>query len=380
MVDAFGGTGGIAQYNRDLLSAWSSLENVQQIVVLTRRSSPSKQPLPEKVVQYPPVENAFLYGMRAVAHSTWRRRFDIVFCGHLHMMPLAVIVSKLSGAPIWLQLHGIEAWQNRAGFFRWCVEKATLVTAVSRFTRRQFLRWANIEAIRVQILPNTVGEQFIPTKDRISAKKKYGLAGKRVLLTVSRLAKTERYKGHVRIIECLSAIRNTEDDLAYVIAGDGDMRTELEELVRRKKLEDVVVFIGNVANEELPGLYQAADVFVMPSTGEGFGIVYLEALACGTPVIAGDRDGAHDPLHDGMLGMLVNEHELAAGIERILRKPEFFDYADRGNRDLEYSVRNHFGRSVFNEIVRGTTELFEITDHPYAMPRTRDSILCHGKR
>ncbi len=359
VVDAFGGAGGISQYNRDLISAWSALGAVDEIAVLPRFAAPSNAFVPDKVVQHSPTSGALHYSVRALADAVRREHFDFVFCGHLHMMPLAVIISKLSGAPIWLQLHGIEAWGRRTGLFRWCVEQADFVTAVSRHTRRRFLRWANVDPNRVFILPNTVGEQFTPEGNRMKAKEMYGLAGKRVLLTVSRLAKSEKYKGHERVIRCLPKIAEEVGDLVYVIAGDGDLRCELEEIVRRERLEGVVVFTGEIENSELPTLYRAADVFVMPSSGEGFGIVYLEALACGTPVIAGDSDGARDPLQNGNLGVLADEQGLMADIRCLLGFPPHCGKSRGSSREIGDCVRRHFGRGIFNTLVRNTTEQFE---------------------
>lgn len=360
VVDAFGGTGGISQYNRDLISAWSALGMVKQVEVLPRFAPPANLSVPEKVVQRPPAGSAFLYSLRAISHALRQDRFDLVFCGHLHMMPLAVIVSKLSGAPIWLQVHGIEAWSKPSDFVRWCSERAMLVTAVSRHTRRQFLRWASIDPNWVLVLPNTVGEQFVPDEDRISAKKKYGLTGKRVLLTVSRLAKSERYKGHDKIIRNLPQILEKVGNLIYVIAGDGDMKCELEKLVRQEKLEEFVTFTGQIENSELPTMYRAADIFVMPSSGEGFGIVFLEALACGTPVIAGNSDGAGDPLQDGNLGVLSDAQELPAEIQRMLDAPRCIRACRTSDRERERSVRRFFGRAVFDDLVKKTTERLEL--------------------
>jgi phosphatidylinositol alpha-1,6-mannosyltransferase len=217
------------------------------------------------------------------------------------------------------------------------------------------------------VLPNTVREQFVPEGDRASAKKKYGLTGKRVLLTVSRLAKSERYKGHDRIIGILPKILQKTDNLVYVIAGDGDMRRELEELVRQKNLEDFVHFAGQVGISELPTLYRAADVFVMPSSGEGFGIVFLEAMASGTPVIAGNSDGAHDPLQDGNLGVLSDEKELAVEIQRLLESPHCCGVSRADDRKLGQSVGRFFGRTVFENLVQKATEWFEHTS--YSDPR-----------
>ncbi len=370
VVEAFGGAGGISQYNRDLISAWSALGAVAEIVVLPRFATPSNAFVPNKVVQHSPTRGSMHYSVHAVANAVRREHFDFVFCGHLHMIPLAVIISKLSGAPIWLQLHGVEAWRKRTGLFRWCVEQANFVTAVSRHTRRQFLRWANVDPNRVFVLPNTVGEQFTPEGSRTTAKEMHGLAGKRVLLTVSRLAKSEEYKGHAQVIRCLPKIAEDIGNLVYVIAGDGDMRCELEELVCREELEGAVVFTGEVENSKLPALYRAADVFVMPSSGEGFGIVYLEALACGTPVIAGDSDGARDPLQDGNLGVLADEQGLMAEIRCLLGLSPCCGKSQGSSREIGDSVKRYFGREVFNTLVRDTTKQFERAAHELVRARS----------
>lgn len=359
VVDALGGTGGISQYNRDLIRAWSESEAVEQIIVLSRFAAPSSRPAPAKVVERRPVNSASLYGMRAILQSMQGPKFDFVFCGHLHMMPVAMFVSKLTGTPVWLQLHGLEAWQARSGFFRWCVENAAVVTAVSRHTRRLFLRWANIDANNVLVLPNTVGDRFSSDEDRGRAKSTFGLSEKRVLLTVSRLAKSEGYKGHEQIINCLPELMGQFNELVYVIAGDGDLRGELEELVRRKGLEDFVIFTGPVERKALPTLYRAADVFVMPSRGEGFGIVYLEALACGIPVIAGNSDGARDPLHDGEFGTLISEKNLAAEIRRLLTDSVDTESADSRGRETWAAARRHFGNEVFVQLVNEITTRFQ---------------------
>ena len=370
VVDAFGGEGGISQYNRDLISAWSALGAVDEIAVLPRFAAPSNVFVPDKVVQHSPTGGALQYSIRAVANVVRREHFDFIFCGHLHMIPLAVVISKLSGVPIWLQLHGIEAWRKRTGLFRWCVEQVNFVTAVSRHTRRQFLRWANVDPNVVLVLPNTIGEKFTPDGSRLTAKETYGLVGKRVLLTVSRLAKSERYKGHERVIRCLPQIAEEIGDLVYVIAGDGDMRCELEDLVRRERLESIVVFTGEVENSKLPALYRAADIFVMPSSGEGFGIVYLEALACGTPVIAGDSDGARDPLQDGNLGVLADEQGLMAEVRCLLGLSPRCGKSQGRSREIGDSVKRYFGREVFNTLVRDATEQFERAAHTVVHERS----------
>lgn len=180
-------------------------------------------------------------------------------------------------------------------------------------------------------------------------------AGKKVILTVARLSAEEAYKGHDRVIRCLPALSAEFDNLVYVIAGVGDQQSTLKALADSLGVNHFVQFLGNVARDELPSLYREADVFVMPSTGEGFGIVFLESLACGTPVIAGDSDGARDPLQDGALGILSNDENLAECISEALR----LNSLPGGNKNIRAlqaeSVVRHFGRAAYSTSVIATT-------------------------
>ena len=321
VTDAYGGGGGIAQFNRDLFDAMARSGLVQEVVVLPRAAGPVTGPIPEKVRQLPPRAGKAGYAVHALRAARDLGPFDVVFCGHLFASPLATALARLAGAQYWQQLHGIEAWSCPGRIVRRAVEGATLVTAVSRHTRRLFLSWARKCPETVKVLPNTVDERFHPGPKPAGLLSRYGLTGKTVLLTVSRLAAAERYKGHDRVIGALARLLPVHPDLVYVIAGDGDDRPYLEGLAGRAGVRENVRFVGHVPEEELPDLYRAADVFVMPSTGEGFGIVFLQALASGLPVLGADGDGSRDPLRDGEDGALVSVDEPlgpARAIERAL--------------------------------------------------------------
>ncbi len=137
--------------------------------------------------------------------------------------------------------------------------------------------------------------------------------------------------------------------LGVVIAGDGDDRSYLEELVERAEVKEQVQFAGHVPDQELPDLYRAADLFVMPSTGEGFGIVFLQAVASGVRVMGGDGDGSRDPPRDGRDGVLLYSRvagEVARAIEHEL-------LSDRGERATERS----FERSRFEGFLRRSSRI-----------------------
>ncbi|KAB2846130.1 MAG: glycosyltransferase family 4 protein, partial [Hyphomicrobiaceae bacterium] len=290
ITDGFGAGGGIARYNRDLMHALALSSRVSRVVALPRFGSEMASDLPRGVVQLPAAGHRLAWIARAMAEAA-KQRFDAVFCGHMNAAPFASLLARSLRLPLWLQAHGIEAWQRRGGVYRRAARQARLVTAVSRYTRSRLLEWSDADPARVRVLPNTVHAIAGRGGNPSSLLERHGLQGKRVILTVGRLAAAERYKGHDRVIAALPAVTARVPDAVYLVAGSGDDKQRLSGLASEMGVENRVIFTGQVADEELPGYFRLADVFAMPSTGEGFGIVYLEAAAAGLPVIACGRDG-----------------------------------------------------------------------------------------
>jgi phosphatidyl-myo-inositol dimannoside synthase len=192
---------------------------------------------------------------------------------------------------------------------------------VSRYTRRRLLEWAGIEPARLKILPPTVDPRFQPGPKPGWLIERHAAGGKKVLMTVSRLAACEQQKGQDRVIRALPGVLLKHPETIYLIVGDGDDRPRLQALATEFGVAEGVQFVGQVASEELPDYFRLADVFVMPSTWEGFGIAFLEAMASGIPVIGGNKDGSLDPLGDGMFGTSIdpeNGDELASAICSVL--------------------------------------------------------------
>src|SRR5262249_51645732 len=156
---------------------------------------------------------------------------------------------------------------------------------VSRYTRRRILQWAHVDPGRVRILPNTIRPMFTPGRPSAPFLARHGLEGRKIVLTVSRITKDDKYKGHHRVIEALTTVRAAHPALVYVVVGDGNGRADLERLVRNLDLESSVRFLGTASDVDVLSFYRAASVFIMPSTKEGFGIVFAEAAMVGVPVI-----------------------------------------------------------------------------------------------
>ena len=325
VTEAFGGHGGIAQYNRDFLSALARCDRVGDVIVLPRRTATSVSTLPPGVRQLRPVESKLGYSLSTLWTAMTHQPIEFVFCGHLNMAPLAAGICRVLNVPLWLQVHGIEVfWREPSALKRRSVQSARIVTAVSRHTRRRLLHWVGIDPARVKVLPNTVNPQYQPGPKPAYLLDRHAAGGKKVLLTVSRLDSRERYKGHDRVIRTLPRVLQQHPDTIYLIVGDGDDRPRLESLAVECGVAKNVQFAGLVPPEELPHYFRLADVFVLPSTGEGFGIVFLEAMATGVRVIGGSQDGSRDALCDGALGTLVdpeNAEELTSAILAALDDP-----------------------------------------------------------
>lgn len=326
MPDAYRGFGGIAQYNRDLLDVLLGAERVRKIVSLTRH-----YPDADSGLAAPPakLEQHFLAGssLRYLLASLWyglKLRPRVIICGHINLIPVAALLRMLTGASLVLEAYGIEAWQRGPGFRSWGVGKVDLVISISRFTRERLMSWSALDPHRIKIVPNAVHLDHYSCGEKPEyLVERYGIRGRKVLLTVGRLPGHERYKGQDKIIALLPKLATQFPELVYLIAGDGTDRARLEAMVRALGLEDRVVFAGRIREEEKDDHYNLADAFAMPSTSEGFGFVFLEAAACGLPVLGGSKDGSRDALVDGVLGVMVDPEspdELLEGLGLILSR------------------------------------------------------------
>lgn len=316
VTDGFGAAGGIATYNRHLLTALAGQHDAR-IVVLPRHGEAAPEQLPGNLQQLAPARGRLGYALRGLALAI-TGNFDAIFCGHIHLAPLAAAAARLRGRPMWLQLHGWEVWHGLTAARRWAARQAVLTTAVSRDTRRRFLGLLPVDPWRVRVLPNTLDDVFAPGGKPEYLIDRHALRGRRVLLTVGRFAAAERGKGHDRVIRALPAVAREYPEIVYLVVGDGDDRGRLETLAQKAGVADRVRFVGAVAASELADYYRLADAFAMPSTQEGFGIVFIEAAACGLPPIGGNRDGSLDALADGAIGRAVDPEDAAALVRAII--------------------------------------------------------------
>jgi phosphatidyl-myo-inositol dimannoside synthase len=263
-----------------------------------------------------------------------QKRHLVLHCGHVNAAVAARKLKRRYGTPYLLWTHALEIMDEwlRASILPAMLD-ADLVITNSEFTRA-FVASAGVPQSRiVKIRPGADPTHFCPGLDCRELAQRLGVYGRPILLTVARIVKANRYKGHDVVLRALAGVVRAVPEVAYVIVGEGDDLDYLDRLARECGVRENVIFAGRVSDEELPLLYNACDAFIMCSRedrtrrgilAEGFGLALVEASACGKPVIAGKSGGVPDAVQDGRTGLLVNPEDseaVAAAIIKVLREP-----------------------------------------------------------
>jgi len=336
-TDAFGGHGGIALYNRDLLTALCSRPDCAEVVAIPRLMLRAPEPYPDKLTYVTTgIDCKLKYLETVVREAAAVGKFDLIVCAHINLLAAACLLRSFMGVPVILAIYGIDAWQpTRSQIVNTLAGRIDACISISDLTMKRFVKWSGLAPHKQFLLPNAIHTEFYGPggKDTVLLDR-YGLGGKTAILTLGRLVDKERYKGFDEVMELLPDLAREIPDIAYLIIGDGSDRGRLEKKAKQMGLADRVVFAGYIPESAKPAHYRLADAYVMPSRGEGFGFVFLEAMACGIPVVGSTLDGSREALRDGELGILVdpdNTEDVREGILAALRSrkgevPEGLDY------------------------------------------------------
>jgi phosphatidylinositol alpha-1,6-mannosyltransferase len=242
---------------------------------------------------------------------------------------LALGIRHWKGLPYAVYVHGEELSVARTSReLRWLtcrvLHGAARVIANSRNTERLLRDAWRVPPTRLRLLhPGVDTEFFAPAERDAAARERLGWGERRVVLTVGRL---QQRKGQDCMTRALAVVRKQIPDVLYAVVGDGEERAALEALVRQERLDDHVQFFGAVDDRVLAQCYQQCDLFALPNRRvgedfEGFGMVLLEAQACGKPVIAGDSGGTAETMAAPETGLVVPCEEpgqLAAVVTELL--------------------------------------------------------------
>ena len=331
VTDGFGGHGGIALHCRSLLTALCQSEEVSAVAAIPRVKPVDRLeadgPLPQKLTYHDNLFDAFLgYPRTLLKVGLLGRPWDVVITEHINLLPAAALLARCSSAKLILITHGFEAWERPGKLRETDLQRVDHVVSVSSVTQRRFSQWSGFDNTRSSVIVNAMDfSDFSPAPKPRYLKQRYAINDEKIIMTLGRLDAGEKAKGFDQIINSLPSLIKTEPNIRYMIVGDGDDAARLDQLAKKQQVREQVIFTGRISQEEKIDHYRLADAYVMPSRLEGFGYVFLEAMACGLPVVGSILDGSQDALLGGSLGDLVdpdNPAELQQAILRALSKPK----------------------------------------------------------
>ena len=269
----------------------------------------------------------------------WRDRPDCIYIGQIYLVGLlGLLLKHLLGIPYIVLAYGeefttLEASGLRRALFEAVCRNAHALVAISNFTMSQAIA-IGVNEDRIALVPPGVdADQFQPNIETADLQARLGLTGCKVVLTVGRLTKR---KGHAQVISALPQVAEMVPNVRYLIVGEDVGEAEsLRNLAKRLGVAKQVIFVGRVRSEDLPMYYNLCDVFVMANyeesdqDTEGFGIVFLEANACGKPAIGGRAGGVPDAVADGETGLLVDATDIEALSRAMIKLLTDEAYAQR---------------------------------------------------
>ena len=241
------------------------------------------------------------------------------------------LCKKVLRIPYVVYVYGSETVRLGGGFssslMRMILHESEVVVANSEYTAEEFISFGIPQAHIQVIYPGVDPEHFHPTDPDPALVEQYSLADKQVLLTVARL---DERKGHDVVIRALAILAEDYPDLMYLVPSKGREEPRLRQLTGELGLDERVQFLGFVADEDLPDLYNLCDIYVMPNRitqetelagdVEGFGIAFIEAGACAKPVVAGRSGGAVEAVADGETGLLVDTPDSPEAVADTIRR------------------------------------------------------------
>jgi phosphatidylinositol alpha-1,6-mannosyltransferase len=253
---------------------------------------------------------------------------EVVVISHINLMPVAFCIKLFSPkTKLILLAHGIEVWKSFSLFNKFMLKRFDLILPVSRFTRDKMILLNSLDRHKFSVLNNCL-DPYLPvaisgSKDP-DLLKKYGFKQDDiVLMTISRLSSKEMYKNCDKVLATIQLLLPEYPQLKYLLIGayDKDEKIRIDNMSRQLGVDKAVVITGFIPDSEFSQHYNLSDAFIMLSEREGFGIVFIEAMFYGIPVIGADCGGIPDALVDGELGILVdpgNINEVASAVKKII--------------------------------------------------------------
>ncbi|MFW6129848.1 MAG: glycosyltransferase family 4 protein [Atribacterota bacterium] len=353
MVPDLNSTGGISRYNKNIIN---TLKDDYKLTIISRNDKKNKYKN-LKITNFGRIRNTFFKKIFFSLYSVYlvfRYKPKMILCGHVNFSPICYYISFIKKINYLVLTHGIDVWKIKNKSKIKALKKADLIITVSRFTKEKIEKQVPNVSNKLKILPNMIdGNIFYPENKSKYLRKKHNIASNdKVLLYVGRL--DEKEKGIYTTINAFKKVLKKIPNIKLIIVGHGKYLRYMRKYVKDKNIKNKVILTGFVNSiDRLREYYNLCDIFIMPSKKEGFGIVFLEALACGKPVIGGIKDGSVDALQNGEVGILVdpdNEEEISNSILNVFNK----DVPDRllDSTYLREKTLENYGISNFRNVIK----------------------------
>jgi phosphatidylinositol alpha-1,6-mannosyltransferase len=341
--------GGIAEHTHQL--ARHLQQDGDDVVILTTkmggdRQFDDEQPFPIYRTTSVPILKViilFLYFPWII----YKYKIEWVYCPMWYPTGvIAILFSLITNIDIAIGVHAHEVVYSeenltkrlaeRLKYFQaWFLKQSAVVIAVSEYTKNRIVD-IGVSESNIEIVNNGVVPEKFETDQTHEIREKN--QDDHLILTVARL---EPRKGHDMVIRALPKIQEKIPNVTYLIAGNGEYKNHLRQLTADIGVSESVEFLGYVPDDELPSLYNSADVFIMPNrregtSVEGFGIVFLEANAAGIPVVGGNHGGVTDAVINEETGYLVDPQDTdaiaSAVVDLLMNKSKRKKMGKRGRK------------------------------------------------
>lgn len=358
LAPPMGSTGGVQRYTATLIRSLKDNLGTRNVRVVSVSAEPQLYEDGKLALSHS-VKLRFLADA-ALKALFWRPQ--LIICAHIGVAPAARFIRRVFGFSYWVVLYGIEVWAELPKGKESALRDAQRLISISRFTIETASTRRHLSGMDFSILPpafeiDGVQEKAPPSSD----------AGNTlpIVLTVGRLAASEQYKGHDVMLDSWAMVRNRIPGALYVIVGEGDDRPRLEARARELRIEESVRFTGAVSASELQNWYHRCRVFAMPARteinlqpprGEGFGIVFLEAMAYGKPVLGPNNGAPSEFIRSGEHGLLVDPTDSSAVANALVELLHNKDHADRMGQAAKAWVIQEFSEERFRERLKSILE------------------------
>ena len=354
-LNTFSRTGGIQQFNRCMqlaLCRWAE-QTGNAVTHMSLYDAPegcdTRYGQPGETFSFRGYANRQGHFLADLMHQV--PHHDVVIFGHINLVPLSLL-PVFRGKKNILIAHGVEVWKPLPFLKRWGLKRMGEVWAVSGFTAGKLASVQKLQDSVIRHFPNCL-DPFLaaaPVLPVAEWNKHWRLdTGRRYILTLARLSSTEQAKGYDAVIQLLPRLAERFPDIGYLLAGKWDDAeyARIRRLADSLGVTDRVLMPGFVAPEALPAVFGLASVFAMPSSKEGFGIVYLEAAWWGCPVVANRAGGAPEALLEGRLGILAAPGDDEALFSAIARSLEQGRPSETLQQELRELIAGHYGFEAF---------------------------------